>query len=342
MTANAEQTTRISFEDLVALLKAVFLKAGTSESVADCLARNCAATERDGVTSHGIFRMKGYLASLGTNWVDGQADPKVEDAGPSFVRVDAANGFTQPALAAATPLLLEKVKANGVAVAAIRQSHHLSALWPDVEPFARQGLVAFAYVNSYAYVAPPGGHSPVYGTNPIAFASPRAGEDPLAIDLATSAVANGEVQVAAREGRELAPGCGINSESQPTTDPKAILDGGALLPFGGYKGASLAMMVEILSAALTGGQFSFEVDWSDHPGAVTPKTGELIILIDPERGGQGNFANRVEFLLRQIMEAGQDRLPGERRYERRRKAMAEGIPVSAADLQELRAAAGEA
>ncbi len=335
----ASGVVHIPYEDLVALLAAILRRSGTSEWVADILARNCAGAERDGSKSHGLFRVPGYVSTLASGWVDGHAEPLVEDVSGAFLRVDAMNGFTQPALARATPLLLEKVEKSGIALAAIRRSHHFGALWPDVEPFARRGLVAIAFVNSFACVVPIGGHAPVYGTNPIAFAAPRAGGDPIVFDQAASALANGDVRIAAREGRSVPPGSGVDRNGDPTTDPKAILAGGALLPFGGYKGAALAMMVEILAAALTGGQFSFEVDWSGHPGAETPMTGELVILIDPEAGAGVHFLDRVETLVGRIRDAGQERLPGDRRYRLRRQAEQFGIPVAASLIQEFEALA---
>jgi delta1-piperideine-2-carboxylate reductase len=168
------------------------------------------------------------------------------------------------------PLLVEKARSAGIAVLAIRNSHHFAALWPDVEPFAYEGLVALSVVNSMTCVVPHGADRPLFGTNPIAFAAPRADGEPIVFDLATSAIAHGDVQIAARKGERLPPGMGVDGLGQPTQDPKAILEGGALLPFGGHKGSALSMMVELLAAALTGGNFSFEFDWKNHPGAKTP------------------------------------------------------------------------
>lgn len=327
---------RISYQDLADLLKRIFERHGTSGHVAGILAANCAAAERDGSESHGIFRIPGYLSTLASGWVDGKAEPVLEDAAPAFLRADARNGFAQPALALARPLLVEKVRNAGIALLAIRDSHHFAALWPDVEPFAREGLAALSFVNSFACVVPHGGRSAVFGTNPLAFAAPREGGDPLVFDQAASAMANGDVRIAAREGRRLPPGTGVDAEGRPTTDPRAVLDGGALLPFGGHKGSSIAMMVELLAAALTGGNFSFEFDWSSHPGAETPRTGQLLIVIDPSKGAGAGFARRVEDLVRTVHGAGQDRLPGDRRYRRRREAERDGIPIRAADLAKLR------
>ena len=190
-----QRLVRKDFDELTELLKDVFIRNGTSAFVADILATNCAGCERDGALSHGIFRMPGYVASLKTGWVDGQAEPEVEAVSPSFIRIDARNGFAQPALAAAAGAIDEAIERTGVVVVAIRNSHHFSALWPDVEPFARRGLVAISFVNGLANVVPHGGHTAVFGTNPIAFAVPIADGDPIVVDQATSDIANGEVRL---------------------------------------------------------------------------------------------------------------------------------------------------
>lgn len=318
----------ISFESLTELLHRIFLVHGTSAAVADVLALNCASAERDGATSHGVFRMPAYVSTLRSGWVDGHAIPVVEDAAAAFVRVDARNGFAQPALALAAPLAMAKARDAGACVIGMHGSHHFGALWLDVEPFAEQGLVALSVVNSMAVVVPHGGRRPVYGTNPMAFAAPRAIGHPLVFDQAASTVAHGDVKLAAQEGQLLPEGTGVDRHGHPTRDPEAVLGGGALLPFGGHKGSSIAMMIEILSAALSGGRFSFEVDWSAHPGAQTPCTGQCLILIDPAKAGSlAGFTGRVEHLVMALRDAGQDRLPGDRRYLARRRALQTGIAL---------------
>ncbi len=329
-------TQSLSLAELTALLQRIFERHGTSRQVAGVLADNCARAQRDGSYSHGVFRIPGYLSSLASNWVNGQAVPVVEDVAAGFIRVDAAGGFAQPALAAARELLVEKARSAGIAVLAIRNSHHFAALWPDVEPFAEEGLVALSVVNSMTCVVPHGADRPLFGTNPIAFAAPRADGAPIVFDLATSAIAHGDVQIAARNGERLPPGMGVDSLGQPTQDPKAILEGGALLPFGGHKGSALSMMVELLAAALTGGNFSFEFNWADHPGARTPWTGQLLILIDPSKTAGQNFAERSQELVRQMHAVGLRRLPGDRRHRTRAKSLAAGIEVDAQALNQLR------
>ncbi|KJK17068.1 Ldh family oxidoreductase [Pseudomonas sp. 2(2015)] len=326
---------QIAFADLQALLQRIFVRHGCSAAVAQALAFNCASAQRDGAHSHGVFRIPGYVSTLESGWVDGQAVPAVEDLASGYVRVDAKGGFAQPALAAARELLVAKARSAGIAVLAIHNSHHFAALWPDVEPFADEGLVALSVVNSMTCVVPHGARQPLFGTNPIAFAAPCAGSDPIVFDMATSAMAHGDVQIAARKGERLPEGMGVDNKGEPTCDPQAILDGGALLPFGGHKGSALSMMVELLAAALTGGNFSFEFDWSQHPGAKTPWTGQLIIVIDPARSVGNRFAERSRELVRQMQAVGLQRLPGERRFREREQSAKQGVTLTVAELEQL-------
>ncbi|WP_085026397.1 Ldh family oxidoreductase [Ensifer aridi] len=333
--ASVQSEIRIKVPDLEALLARIFVRQGVCSDNARILAANCAACERDGSVSHGVFRIPGYIDSLKSGWVDGNACPEVEEVGPAFLRVDAKNGFAQPALATAMPRLTEVASSHGLAVLAMRDSHHFSALWPDLEPLAQRGFVALSMVSGLACVAPPGGNTAVFGTNPIAFATPVAGSNPLIYDFATSSMSNGDLRIAARQGHAVPLGTGIDSSGALSGNPADILAGGALLPFGGHKGAAISLMVEVLASALTGGQFSSEVDFSGHPGAETPKTGQLVIVLDPARGGNSGFAVRVASLLELIRQAGQQRLPSDRRYRTRELSVRDGVPIDSATYANL-------
>lgn len=300
----------------------VLIKHGYSPEAAKVLSWNCVTAHRDGSESHGLFRLKDYIATINSGYVNGDPKPTIEDVGPGFVRVDADNGFAQIALESARNLTIEKARQNGIAVLAIRNSHHTGALYIDVERFAEDGFVAMAVVNSIAVVAPPGGRRGVYGTNPIAFAAPRVSAPPLVFDQASSTMSHGDVQVAAREGRVLPDGTGIDRDGSSTGNPDAILDGGALSTFGGHKGASIALLVEILCAGLVGADFSFEVDRGKPQGATTARTGETIIVIDPRAGASDlpPLAARVDDLVEALFAAGQTRIPGDRRVAARNEA----------------------
>ncbi len=322
MTMEKGQTPHVTLttDELSALILRAFVAHGVSEPNARILTRVVVAAEQDGCTTHGVFRMSGYIATLRSGWVDGKAQPQVADAAPGLVLVDAANGFSQVALDAGREALLEKVRRNGIASLAVRNGHHFAALWPDIEPFAEAGYVALTMVNGRSRIAPFGARRKVIGTAPMAFACPRKDGPPVVWDQASSIVAQGEVLLASREGRTLPTGIGIDAEGRSTTDPKAVLAGGALLPFGGHKGSAIALMIELLAGALTGSCLGVEDRSADFPGAETSRAGQLVILLDPGRLGGAGFSARVELLLSHLTDAGIDRLPGDRRRSARQQA----------------------
>lgn len=328
--------TRIAPAELRALLERIFARHGVATPGAALLAGTVAAAERDGCLSHGIFRVPGYIASLKSGYVDGAAVPAVHQDRPGTIAVDGRRGFAQVALHAARDRLLEATRRQGIACLAVRNAHHYAALAPDIEPFAEAGLVALSCVNGRSRVAPWGARRAVIGTNPLAFACPRVDAPPLLWDMATSAIANGDVLLAARGGHTIPAGVALDADGAPTTAPRAVLEGGALLPFGGHKGGAVAVMVEILAAALTGGRFGFEDEAHLHPGAMTANAGQLVILVDPEATGGADFAVRVGGLLERIADAGAGRVPGDRRLARRVEAERLGIAIEAARLEELR------
>src|SRR5262249_25424850 len=155
--------------------------------------------------------------------------PVVEDAAAGLVATNAANGFAQPALRASTALLRHKARRQGIAAAAIRDSHHFGAVWPDIEPLAAEGFITLAMVNGRRRMVAWGGKRKVFGTSPRGFACPRPGKPPLVWDQASSVMAQGDVLLAAQRGEALPAGVGLDAAGCPTTDPQALLDGGAAL-----------------------------------------------------------------------------------------------------------------
>jgi delta1-piperideine-2-carboxylate reductase len=322
----------VSVSELADIVARIFVRHGVSQDNAIPPAGTVVAAERDGSLSHGLLRLPGYVATLKSGWVDGRAVPVVIDAAPGLVATDAADGFPQPALHASAPLLRDKARHQGIAAVAIRDSHHFAALWPDIEPFADQGFIALAMVNGRQRVSVWGGTRKVLGTNPMAFACPRPGHKPLVWDQASSVMAQGEVLLAAERGLALPEGVGLDSGGRATTDPRAVLDGGTLLPFGGHKGASIAFMIEILAGALTGGCFGFEDRSGEFPGAQTPKAGQVVILIDPARVPHNRYFEHIEPLFAALAASGVERFPAERRYARREHSLRHGIVVSDRNL----------
>lgn len=334
----AEEVERIPLDSLVKAIEAVLVDAGASPEVAAVLARNHAGCERDGALSHGVFRVAQQAETLRSGYLDGAAEPRVERVGSSYIRVDAAGGIAQLALERARDEITRAVEKEGVAVVAIRDSQHHSALWPDLEPFAEAGWVALTMVTGgEPTVAPAGAHEAALSTNPFAFATPVADAPPVIADFATSSMSYGDLTLAARAGRTVPPGTGVDSAGNETTDPRAIVDGGNLLPFGGHKGAALSMMVELLASALTGGDFTFEAHREKPSGAHSTRTGQFLLVIDPDRGASGGYAARAAQLVLTLRDAGMDRMPADHRYRMRAEAERLGIPVTPA-IRDLLAA----
>ncbi len=330
MTKNATLT----LADIHKLAADILLAHGFSEHQASSIADTVTAAERDGCTSHGLFRVGFYIAALKNPVANATAEPVLMQGDSSVVRVDAMHGFCPRALQVGLPALVDKARSHGTASLAINNTYNIAALWPEVEMLAEQGLVAFAFTSSNAYVAPAGGTKPVYGTNPMAFAFPRKNSPPLVFDQASSASARGEIQLHLREGKSIPDGWAIDDQGVPTNDPEAAL-AGAQLAFGGYKGAALALMVELLAGALIGDNFSVESSQHDTHGVGAPLGGELLLAIDPEHFGSGNYLERAEFLFEQILAQPGTRLPSQRRYDTRRQSLEHGVEVAGVMLDEL-------
>ena len=317
----------LSEADLSGLSARAFERHGMSAHNAAMVAAVVAAAERDGAASHGLLRMDGYIGTLRSGWVDGTAVPVVTRNAPAILAVDARNGFAQVAMAAVRDTAMETARQQGLAAVCISDSHHFAALWPDVEPFAERGFIALTVVNARGRIVVWSGRRKVLGTNPMAFACPRSDGPPVVWDQASSQRAQGEVLKARMEGRQVPEGVGLDAAGEPTTDPAAILDGGALLPFGGHKGAGIAFMVEVLAAAMTGGRFGFDDESPAFPGAQTSRAGQFLLLVDPSRGPGGDVAGRITTLVAMLRDAGAQRLPGDERHHRRARAAREGIDI---------------
>jgi delta1-piperideine-2-carboxylate reductase len=322
----------LTLDEVHDLAMRALLSGDISQANAEILADLVTAAERDACHSHGLFRVPGYAASAKSGRVDGHATPDVRDVAPGLVLVDAKRGFATPAMHAGRPLLVEKARTQGIAAMGLHTSHHFAALWPDIQPLAEDGLVAFAFVNSNSFVAPWGGTKPLYGTDPMAFACPRPGKPPVIFDQASSAMARGEIQIALRDGHPIPDGAGIDKDGNPTSDPAEVL-AGAQLPFGGHKGSSIALMVEIMAAGLTNSNFAHEAAAEPRPDGGPANCGEFVIAIDPGRmygeAGSAAFLERVEGLFGKVLEQEGTRLPSDRRYAARRRTPTEGVPVEA-------------
>lgn len=319
--------TSLSLDEVYTLSFEALTANGADRENADAVTHFMWAAERDSCHSHGLFRLPGYVASLKSGKVNGHARPTIEHLTSAVLRCDGDNGFAPLALHTSREPLAERARDAGIAALAITNTYHFSALWVETAALAELGLVAIALTSAKPMVAPAGGIKPLFGTNPLSFAWPRSDKPPMVFDMATAAMARGEIQVAAREGHDVHDGAGIDKDGQPTNDPNAILEG-AQLAFGGTKGALLALMVELMAGPLIGQPFSVEQQARDNNDGGPATGGELLLAIDPVRlSGNAGVLNHAEELFDELLAQPGTRLPAERRYQVRPQNQANGIEI---------------
>jgi (2R)-3-sulfolactate dehydrogenase (NADP+) len=327
---------RVALAELAALAQRALERAGASAAAAEATAQGLVAADAQGLASHGVSRVPQYAAHLRLGRVDGRAVPRVAGAKGGAVLVDAADGFAFPACRLAVDEAIARARSLGVAFAGVTNSHHFGAAALHVEPVAAAGMVGLAFGNSPAAMPAWGGRRPIFGTNPIAAVFPRAAEPPLVIDLSLSEVARGKLMVAAREDKPIPPGWALDRDGNPTTDPKAGLEG-MMLPAGGVKGAMLALVVELVCCALTGARMGFEADSFFVDAGNRPRIGQAFLALDPGAlAGADVYFERVETLVHAMLQDPEVRLPGARRRAAAAAAERDGVDLPPALLDELR------
>ncbi len=334
-------TLPVPLEKIRAVAGAALAKAGCDAAHAAAVADVMVRAEADGSASHGLFRLGGYLAALRSGKVDGTAQPEIRSLAPAVIQVDGRGGFAPLAMGHAREAIEPLARAQGLAAAAIVNVHHFSALWVDLEPLVNAGLVAMSFTAYLPAVAPAGAAKPFFGTNPMAFGWPRGDGTPLIFDQASAAMARGEIQIAARDGHAVPEGAGLDADGNPTTDPAAILKG-SQLPFGGYKGSAIALMVELLCAGLIGQPFSVEAGEQDNKDGGPPRGGYFLLALDPARfGDETGWRAHSETFLQRLAGTPGVRLPGDRRAANRARIAREGATLPRKLWEDALAAASE-
>ena len=332
-------TQVLTLAEAEAIATAALAANRTSATNASQTARALVAAEADGQPGHGLSRVPSYALQARCGKVDGFATPALYRAAPAAIRIDARHGFAYPAIELAIAELSGLARSEGIAIAALRHSHHFGVAGAHVEKLATQGLVALLFGNTPQAMPFWGGKRSALGTNPIAFAAPLpGGRAPLVIDMALSVAARGKIVAAQRAGKLIPADWAVDAAGNPTTDPGAAL-GGSLAPVGGAKGASLALMVEILAAALTASAFGWEASSMFDDKGGPPDVGQTFLAIDPVALSGGAFEARMEVLIAAMAAETQVRHPGSRRLAARARSDSDGLQIPAALVAEIRALA---
>ena len=322
-------------EALATLATRALTQAGASRPMADATVRALMYAEARGLPSHGLSRVLQYTTHLRNGRADGAAVAKVCKGKAAACLVDADQGLAFPACELAISEAISRAKSVGACFVGVTNSHHFGAAAYHVETVAEAGMVGLAFGNSPSAMPAWGGKRGIFGTNPIAAAFPRQHDLPLLIDLSLSEVARGKLMIAAKKGESIPLGWALDKDGNPTTDPKAGMEG-TMMPAGGVKGAMLALIVELLCCALTGASFGFEADSFFVDAGNQPRLGQAFLVVDPgAMAGREVFFARIETLVAAMLAEEGVRLPGVRRAAIAEGATRDGVEIPIALMMDL-------
>ncbi|MEM6383080.1 MAG: Ldh family oxidoreductase [Pseudomonadota bacterium] len=318
------ETVTLSIVEAEAFIVRALIANRVPDVAASSVARGLVAAEAEGQTGHGFSRVADYIGQVRTGKIIADAVPSTRKTAPSTLRTDAGHGFAYPALDQAIECGCALAAEMGVASVAVAHSHHCGALSLPVRQIAEKGMVGLMMANAPAAIAPWGGHVPLYGTNPIAFAAPRPVGDPLIVDLSLSRVARGKVMHAHKTGQTIPEGWALDPDGNPTTDPEQGL-AGTMVPIGEAKGTALALIVEVFASLMTGSSMSKDVSSFFTADGPPPDVGQFLLIFRPPEGA--DFGARLDALLSLIEQQDGARVPGARRAALARQAAANGVAV---------------
>lgn len=304
---------------------------GCSPAVALSLAHATVAAQARGNQAVGFRHLADYLPGFSSGRISPRAEPRISRAGAIIFKSDAQGGIAQLGVDRCFDSLCQAAQANGMAALSQCNSFTSGELGDYTLRFAQAGLIALAVANGPALVAVPGAKGKTYSTNPLSFAAPSADGIPLLFDQACSAAAFVNIAHAASTGSDIPDGWAVDQQGNGTRNALAALSG-ALLPFGGHRGANLMLMVEVLAAGLTGANWSLDAP-AFNQGNQTPGCGLLILLLAPAFFSSG-FEQRLSSQLTRLTQMGVHR-PGWERQHLTRTAQNDGISVPVDLLEQL-------
>jgi LDH2 family malate/lactate/ureidoglycolate dehydrogenase len=335
---------RVKKEDLEEFCAEVFCRVGLSAKDAQVSAQVLVAADARGIPSHGVARFWRYVNGLtdGVMIPDAQIETLMDT--PTSIVLHAHGAMGAPVSARAMRTVIDKAKAVGAAFGCVRDSNHFGIAGYYAMMAMQQGMLGIAMTNSAALGVPTFGRQVMFGTNPIAFAAPADQERGFVLDMATTVVTRGKIEVYDRLGKELPSGWAVDKTGRPATDAHSILDdmfhraGGGIMPLGGagelfsgHKGYGLAVMVDILCAVLCGAPFGPGVaDTATSSGRVSHFFGAICVDAFRDPDAFRKDMDRMLHALRQSPPAeGAERVyvAGQKEFEHEADALALGVPL---------------
>ncbi len=327
-------------EDLTDYMVRFFTQLKLSRADAETAAEVLLSADLRGVDSHGIIRLNTYYGDrLRKGLIDPLSPVTVLRETPVSLALSAGNGMGQVVGKQAMLRCIEKAKQIGIAMVTVRNSNHYGIAGYYAMMALEHDMIGISFTNSQPLVAPTYGRKALIGTNPIAVAVPTGAERPYVLDMATSIVPIGRITVYEKAGKPIPEGWGIDGDGRVTTNPTAVLKGGALMPLGGidlmrgYKGYGLGLLVDIFSGVLSGSAFAGDVGHPSSEGRFA-NVGHFFAAIRPDVFRPiDEFKRDMDGLIQQIKNSpkaiGKDRIfiHGEKEFERAEYNAKHGVPL---------------
>lgn len=329
-------------EKLKAFVTDIMIAAGLPETDSRMFAESLIEADMRGISSHGITRLAAYSRRVNEGMVNVSGEITVEACADTVLKVHGNNCMGVVSAGKAMQLCIERAAKHGSCFAAINGGNHFGAAAFYTQMAARANMIGICVSNAPPAVAPIGGKTPFLGTNPLSISVPAGKYRPLVLDMATSVVARGKVRLAEKKKESIPNGWGVDKNGRPTTDPGEVLNGGAVLPFGGAKGFAISLIIEILCACLAGGMDSRHLgSFYDYSGC-EQKLGFFVGAIDVSKiVPSAEFCARVDEMFDELKAQPRGEgvqeifIPGEIEFNNYRHAQENGINISEAVKAEL-------
>ena len=325
--------TRVSAVELRSILTTALMATGFSKSHASALSNQTVHAEKLGQSTVGVSHVFDYIESLKAGRVNGTSVPDVSRPAPTMILVDARQGLPHHGFYVAFDALIDQSRSLGMCAFLQKNTTTCGSLGSFALRVAEAGLVCLAATNGPPLLAGSGSGEAVYCTNPFAFSAPQADGSPLLIDQSSSQTAFLNIRGAAESGDAIPEGWAVDKDGQPTTDPLAALEG-TLLAYGGARGANIALMVEVLSAGLTGANWSLD-GGKLRSGNKNPGTGMFVLAINPEPVDP-TFSDRLRRQLKRLHRDYGVYIPGTSKHKAMKHAARNDLEIDDDLLARLR------
>ena len=326
-------------DKLRGVLTDVFVNVGLAEEDAVVVATNLVDSNLCGVDTHGIMRLVSYIERFENGTFSKENKIQIIREAPSTACIDAGGAIGILSGEKAMRIAMEKARQTGVAAVSVYNSGHFGAAGYFTRMAAKENMIGFACTNGLPAIAPWGGTRPYHGTNPFAVGVPSR-EDPIVLDMATSVVARGKVMLAKKEGKAIPEGWALDKNGCPTTDPTEAL-AGTMFPVGGVKGYGIALIIDLLCAALSGADVGTHLTPLDQLHG-SQNLGHFFIAIDVEKFRPADdFLDDVEMIkndiksLPRIEGVEKIMMPGEPESDKKRERTENGIQIPPAVYRDL-------